>query len=233
MLISAGANGIEPVLIFLLFGALVAAIVIIAAIQAAKRRQAWQALADRLGCSFSADDPFDIPSSYPQSLFNKGRAQKAYNVLSGQIKGAELSCFEYRYTEGSGKNRHTHHFTCLMLMAPIPFQPLFIRPESFFDRIGEFFGLDDIDFESDEFSRRFFVTCPDKKFAYDIIHSRTMELLLECGNISVEAQGNSILFFYSGSLRVPDQVEPLIQRGLRFLELIPHYLIEQARGANA
>jgi len=230
MLISAGAHGVEPALILLLFAALVVTVIVINAILASKRREAWQALADRLGCSFSANDPFDIPWSYPQPLFNRGRAQKAYNVLSGRIKGAELFCFEYRYTEGQGKNRHTYHLTCLLLTSPIFFQTLLIRPESFLDRVGEFFGIDDIDFESDEFSRRFYVKCDDKKFAYDILHARAMELLLECGKVSVEAQDNSILFHYMARLRVPGEVEPLIQRGVRFVELIPHYLIEQAKG---
>jgi len=216
-------------LFLLLFGALVAAILIIGEIQAAKRREAWRALADRLGCSFTANDPFNIPWSYPQPLFNRGRAQKAYNVLWGRVKDAELFCFEYRYTEGSGKSRHTHHLTCLLLTSPIFFQTLSIRPESFLDRVGEFLGLDDIDFESDEFNRRFHVKCDDKKFAYDILHARAMELMLECGKVSVEAQSNSILFHYMARLRVPGEVEPLIQRGVRFVELIPHYLIEQAK----
>jgi len=54
-----------------------------------------------------------------------------------------------------------------------------------------------------------------------------------CGKINMEAQGDSILLYYSGNLRVPDDVELLIRRALQFLELIRHYLIEQAKGANS
>lgn len=226
----------SPTIIFLLFGLLVVVILIIGAMQAAKRRQAWQELARRLGCSYSANDPFAIEASSPQPLFNKGHGRRACNVITGRVKDRDITCFDYLYkeTRGTGKDRHddTYYHTCLLLASPIPFQPLTLRPESFLDRVGEFFGVDDIDFESEEFSRKFFVKCGDKKFAYDIIHARTMELLLECGKVCLEAQGGSILFYYSGSLRVPDDVEPLIQRGLRFLELIPHYLIEQAKGAT-
>jgi hypothetical protein len=229
--VGAAGGGFSPAILIFLFAAVVIAVIVIGALQAAKRRQAWQALAQRYGCSFSAAAPFAIDECYPQSLFDKGDRRKAYNVLSGKIENQDVMAFDYQYTErrGSGKNRHStiYHFTCLLLTPPIPFQRLWIRPESFLDRVGEFFGLDDIDFESDEFSRRFFVKCPDKKFAYDILHARAMELLLECGKIFIEAQDDSILFYYSGSLRVPEDVGLLIQRGLRFLELIPSYLIEQ------
>lgn len=226
----------SPVIIFVLFGVLVIAVIIIGVIRAAKRREAWRALAKRLGCSFSRRDPFGIVYSYPQPLFQRGHGRRADNILHGEINGREVKCFDYIYKtrSGTGKKRreHTHHVTCLLLTPPIPFQPLSIRPETFLDRVGEFLGLDDIDFESDEFSRRFFVKCRDKRFAYDIIHARTMELLLECGKVHVEAQGHSILFYYSGRLRVPDNVEPLIRRGLKFVDLTPDYLIEQVKGMS-
>jgi len=227
-------SAIPPFLIFAAFAVLFVVIFVVGAIQAAKRREAWRALALRLGCSFSPHDPFRIEDSYPHPLFRRGHGRRAFNVMSGEIEGRDLKCFDYIYktSSGTGKNRHeeTHHFTCLLLTAPISFKPLSIRPESFLDRVGEFFGLDDIDFESDEFSRRFFVKCRDKRFAYDIIHARTMEHLLECGKIHIEGVGPFVLFYYTGSLRIPDEIETLIRRGLKFLDLIPNYLIEQPAG---
>jgi hypothetical protein len=221
---------VGPALIFLLFAALVVAFIVMGIVQAAKRRQAWQELARRLGCSYSADDPHEIQAGYSHPLFQCGHSRKAYNVLSGQVEKHALLCFDYLYkiTSGSGKNRRTttYYQTCLLLPTPIPFQTLAIRPESFLDRVGEFFGLDDIDFESDEFSRAFHVKCGDKKFAYDILHARAMELLLECGKVHIEAEAQSILFYYTGSRRVPEEVEAMIRSGIRFLDLVPDYLIE-------
>lgn len=226
-----GDMGAAP--IFVLFLVIVVVAVVIGSIQAAKRREAWKQLAQRLGCTFSARDPFNIEYSYPQALFRRGHGRRAYNVLHGRVEGRDVCCFDYVYktSSGTGKDRseQSHYHTCLLLTSPIAFQSMSIRPESFFDRIGEFFGLDDIDFESDEFSRRFHVKSADKRFAYDIIHTRTMELLLRCGKIHLEANSTSLLFYYSGSLNVPDEAETLIQRGLEFLELIPDYLLEQQR----
>ena len=223
-----------PILLFVLFGVVFVAIIIVAVIMAKKRREAWQKLAAAMGCAYSRYDSFDIDRAYPHSLFNQGHARRASNVVSGRLKGYDLRAFDYQYktTSGTGKNRseQTHSFTCLILQSPISFQNLWIRPESFLDRVGEFFGVDDIDFESEEFSRRFHVKCRDKKFAYDVLHARAMELLLECGKIYIEAQGHDLLFYYNGSKRVPDDVEPMIRRALKWLELLPNYLIEQYGG---
>ena len=56
--------------------------------------------------------------------------------------------------------------------------PLLIRPEGIFDKIKSVIGFDDIDFESAEFSRKFYVKSTDKRFAYDVLHPRMMEFLL-------------------------------------------------------
>ena len=50
--------------------------------------------------------------------------------------------------------------------------------EFFGPPFGEFFGHDDIDFESAEFSRNFYVKSSDRKWAFDILHARAMEFLL-------------------------------------------------------
>ena len=65
---------------------------------------------------------------------------------------------------------------------------LLIRREGLFDKIVSAFGKNDIDFESAEFSRKYFVKCDSRKFAYDIIHPRMMEFLLETepGLIDIE-----------------------------------------------
>ncbi len=227
---------VNPFLLFILFVAVVAVVFLLAARQAARRRAAWAELAPRLGCRYSAEDLHNIPRVYPHPLFRRGSGRRAYNTIEGRIENRDILCFDYLYQErhGSGKNRRTetYYFTCLLVRPPIAFKPLFIRPETFLDRIGEFIGFDDIDFESDEFSRRFHVKCPDKKFAYDILHPRAMELLLECGKIHMEAQGDSILFYYTGSLALPEKVESLVRAGIQFVGMIPNYLLAEQSGGR-
>lgn len=55
---------------------------------------------------------------------------------------------------------------------------LFLRKENTGDKIIGGIGFDDIDFESEEFSRKFWVKSDEKKYAYDVIHPGMMEFLL-------------------------------------------------------
>ena len=65
---------------------------------------------------------------------------------------------------------------------------LLIRPEGLFDKIKGAFGFDDIDFESEEFSRRFHVKSSDRRFAYDVLHPRMMEFLLAVRPVMIDIE---------------------------------------------
>ena len=64
-----------------------------------------------------------------------------------------------------------------------------IRAEHWGDKLVQAIGFDDIDFESAEFSRKFFVKSPDKRWAYDVIHQETMDYLLQAPDAAVEFGG--------------------------------------------
>lgn len=157
-------------------------------LQQVKRREAMGDLAIELGWSI---DPWPDESHDEQyahfEIFTRGHSRSAYNTLSGhiQIKShewpARMGDYTYKITSGSGKNRRTttYRFSYMILETPFMLAPaLLIRPEGFFDKVAGAFGFDDIDFESEEFSRKFHVKSRDKKFAYDVCHARMMEFLL-------------------------------------------------------
>ena len=60
----------------------------------------------------------------------------------------------------------------------VQFPHLFLRTEGLLDRIAGFIGFDDIDFESEEFSKRYFCKSDDRQFAYAVIHPQMMEWLM-------------------------------------------------------
>ena len=53
-------------------------------------------------------------------------------------------------------------------------------------------NFDDIDFESDEFSRKFYVQSSDRKFAYDVLHPRMMEFLLQTTPPMIDVEGGAL-----------------------------------------
>ena len=61
--------------------------------------------------------------------------------------------------------------------------------------MGEFFGFDDIDFESDEFSREFCVKAADRRWAFDVIHQATMEFLLAAPRFTIELAGPRVMAY--------------------------------------
>ncbi len=121
-------------------------------------------------------------------LFRRGHSRRAYNTLMGnvEIDGATyegvMGDFKYKTTHTDSKgNRQTstHKFSYLILDVPYHGVPdLLIRREGMFDKLAGMIGFDDIDFESAEFSRRFHVKSPDRRFAYDVITPTMMEFLL-------------------------------------------------------
>ncbi len=163
-----------------------------------KRREALAALAQRLGWRFdhSRDKSHDDQYAHFE-IFRRGHSRAAYNTLTGDldIRGrpcpTKMGDFTYKVTSSTGKGTRTstYRFSYVILHLPFAGVPdLLIRPEGLWDKLTDAFGFDDIDFESAEFSRRFHVKSPNKKFAYDVVHQRMMEFLLtgEPGAIDIE-----------------------------------------------
>jgi len=152
-----------------------------------KRREEFLALANELGWRFNPARDSSHDDEYAHfELFRRGHSRVAFNTLSGSVEidgrtfNAKAGDFRYKVTSGSGKNRRTttHTFSYLIFHLPFATPELLIRPEGFFDKIAGALGFDDIDFESEKFSREFHVKGSDRKFAYDVVHPRMMELLL-------------------------------------------------------
>jgi hypothetical protein len=180
-------HGAGPVILFVLFAAVAAVAIVFAAKAAAKRRQALAALAAEMGFDF---DPAAGEPEAPHRLFapfTRGHSRRMLNTMRGrsEIGGRPYPCtmgdFEYKVTHSNGKSTTTttHRFSYILLRLPCPGTPgLTIRQEHLLDKIAGAVGFDDIDFESERFSRRFFVKSTDKKFAYDVVHPAMMEWLL-------------------------------------------------------
>jgi hypothetical protein len=191
-----------------------------------KRTKEWMGFAGRHGFNFSSRDFESLPDRYGNfDLFQQGHSRHASNICHGEVKGIKVCLFDYQYTTGSGKNSQTHYQTVLIANKKILFKPLDIRPENFMDKIGAAIGFDDIDFESAEFSKKFYVKSPDKKFAYDIIHPRMMEFLLKTRNLYIEAEGCEILFHHGRRLSI-SELEILLLEAEGFYNLIPDYVLQ-------
>jgi hypothetical protein len=139
--------------------------------------------------------------------------------------------FDYHYethsTDKDGhRQTHHHHFSAAIIQSAFPLRQLTIRPEGFLDKVTAFFGAEDIDFESAEFSRRFFVKSPDRRWAYDVIHTRAMEFLLAHPGYSIEFAGDMAFICNARTWDVREIDAALGVTG-ELLDLIPEYVRKQ------
>jgi len=226
-----GLAALVPCLLFGGIAALIVGGIIYGIIKARQRREVMARLAASLGLRYYADDPWDLPSRYNHfGLFQSGHSKRASNVLTGELDGRSVAAFDYRYTTGSGKNQTTHHYQGAVLEMPILAPRLRMRKESVLDRVASWVGYDDIDFESDEFSRRYHVKSADRRFAYDILHAQLIDFFLRCGTApSMEMQGPLVLVYDGGRGNVAN-VQRLLTIGQEIIRSIPDYVLK-VRGA--
>jgi hypothetical protein len=201
--------------------------------QSRKRRKAMMAFARRNGLAFDHGKDRNMEHAFPGfKCLRQGSGRYAYNRLWGDWNGRELLGFDYHYQTGSGKDTTHHHFSAVILAAGVPLEPLVIRPEGFFDKVREFFGYDDIDFESAAFSREFYVSSPNRKWAYDVIHTRTMELLLTSPRFTIQFDRRHVIAYRSRRFRIRDFSQAAaVARGV--LDQLPDYVIQQQRDVSS
>ena len=200
-----------------------------------KRRKEMLAFAQANGLAFDPSQDGSLESRFPAfDCLSQGSNRYAYNLLRGNWNGRGLLGFDYHYetysTDSKGRRTtHHHHFSAVILASDVPLEPLLIRPEGFFDKVKEFFGFDDIDFESAEFSRAFFVKASNRKWAYDVIHARTMEFLLGSPRFSIRFHGSDAIAFRGRRFAVSEFASAAgVVEGI--LDALPEYVVRQQRG---
>ena len=108
-------------------------------------------------------------------------------MVTGTQDGRPFVAFDYVYyttetstdAQGHSSSREVSHtYGVVALTVGVAFPPLEVAPEGFVSRIVGRLTDHDIDLESEDFNRAFTVSCPDRKFASDILHPRMMEFLL-------------------------------------------------------
>ncbi|MDP9823148.1 hypothetical protein J2S59_002957 [Nocardioides massiliensis] len=104
-----------------------------------------------------------------------------------------------------------------------------MTPENFFGRFVGRITNRDIELESEDFNRAFTVTCPDPKFAYDVLHPRTMELLLRSRDLAWRFEGDTLLAVSSGK-HSPAEVTRVLGVLDAVLDGIPEFVWREVRG---
>jgi len=195
-----------------------------------KRRAQLASFAAAKGWTFSPNDPHGLDNRWDCFPFGRGHSRQASNVLTGTTDaGMPMVAFDYRYketdTDSEGKTTTTtYRYGVCVVRLPCALPALSVGNESFLTRIGSAIGIDDIEFESDDFNRAFRVKSDDAKFASDVLHPRMMELLLAQGRgIEWRLLGWDMLTWRKGRLAIPDLLQRTSLLG-RIVQGIPTFV---------
>ena len=214
--------------------ALVGVVVYLSWLAAKKRREALAAVASRLGWQFDPTRDSRHDDQYAHfEVFRRGHSRAAYNTLTGQVEidgrsyPGKMGDFVYKVTRQTGKGSQTttYRFSYLILHMPYRGVPdLLIRREGIFDKVAGAIGFNDIDFESAEFSKRFYVKSKDKKFAYDVVHPLMIEFLLDNPAPGIDIEQGRCCVTDGRRRWKPEEFEPMLQWVTRFFDLWPEHL---------
>lgn len=81
----------------------------------------------------------------------------------------------------------------------------------------------DIGFESAEFSKRYHVSATERRWAYDVITPRTMELLLAQDQCTLEMDSQHLMIPLTGKCE-RESILSGLALGTAFLDKIPDYV---------
>jgi len=195
-----------------------------------RRRRDMARLADRLGYEYLGRDGEDIANALRSTtLFGSARGRRVWNLLSGRRDGLEVSLFDYSQSasarRGSWRRWGPLDRSVVLIGVPGASFPVFLlRREGVLDKVKAAAGLEDIDFESAEFSRRYYVSCTQKRFAYDVLTQKQMKLLLSVEDMNVEICARSMVFYLDSTLTT-HRLKLLHNFAMEFVANIPSFVL--------
>jgi hypothetical protein len=166
-----------------------------------KRAKAFQTWAKQRGFRYRRGEGALAGFSTAEP-WGRGERRTGAHVLRGDHRGEPVLMFEYRFMAGND-NKEIHNYQVVAVPLPAPVPLLDIAHEGGFSRR---FG-DDIDFENQAFNDKFKITSADRRFAYDIVHARTMEWMLadpRAGAWQWRFEGTWLMTFHKAKLDPED-----------------------------
>jgi len=190
-----------------------------------KRREKMVRIAADLGFSFAKKGPApDEIGLGHLDLFQRGRAPRSKNMITGKFEDVAVAMFDFQYTTGHGKSQTTHRQTMAAFKLPVPTFPAFqLRREHLFHKFGQMFGYKDINFpDYPQFSKRYLLRSDSEQatrqfFTEEVI--RFFEQLDE--KWSIEAAGQSLVVYQPSKRVKPDQLTTFFEKSWELFLTFP------------
>jgi hypothetical protein len=198
--------------------ALVGALALVARAAERRRREAYEQHCLIRGFQFEPARP-EGERRYREFFepFNQGRSRHWGYTISGQLRGVAFTAFEYKWVTGGGKSSHTHTIGGLVWErdeAPLP--TFILSPEGWFTRLGEVFGMQDIDFaESPDFSRAYRLKGPNEVAIRALFTLEVRQFFAATPDQRVAGAGRFLFWWKDERLPIADGLDEWLEEGDR------------------
>jgi len=180
-----------------------------------KRTAALFDVALRMGFTFEEKVPKEMLTTLGSfRLFKLGHGQKGKNLMRGRSDGTDVVVLEFQYTTGGGNSSHTHRQTVAIYPGAgteTRLPEFTLGPEHWWDKVGQVFGHQDIDFESsEEFSKHYLLRGPDESAIRAAFGPNVLGFFAQSQGWSVESAGGSLAIYRAEKRAKPEEFQPFL-----------------------
>lgn len=176
---------------------------------------AYQAFCASSGYQFVAERPgaeSDFTKIVP--FFDRGYARRWRHQISGQYNGVTFSAFQYDYTVSTGKSSATYRHAMILWSGSKALPQFTLGPETFFTRIGEVLGFNDIDFSDDpSFSNAYRLKGWDETSVRSLFTPLIRQQLSAIPGQHVAGADSFLFWWRDGALPGPDGIPAFVAAG--------------------
>jgi hypothetical protein len=143
-------------------------------------------------------------------------------MLHGTSGARALVIFDFYYVTGSGKHAQTWQTTALKIQFEGTELPYFsLRPEGIWDKVTDWYGHQDIDFDTHPaFSRKYHLRGDDEAQIRAVFTPQVLGYFEAHPGLNLEAYGRTIMFYRLGKRVSPKDIRDFLASGLELMPLL-------------
>jgi hypothetical protein len=184
-----------------------------------------QNVALQLGMQYSPNDNWGLYRLLKDfRLFQKGGRRKITNLLH-QREGSletEAYIFDYRYVISTGKSARVFKQTVFFMHSKKLGLPQFLlQPETFFHKVGQLLGMQDIDFEQYPlFSNQYLLRGEDEDYIRASFPEKALQFFTIEKNWTLEGLNYYLVLYRKNHLMLPSQVLDFYRKGMHLHHIL-------------
>lgn len=185
-----------------------------------ERTEAMERVCIEMGFVFEPRADVDLLTSLGDlPLYTRGHSRRAKNMMTGRVGTDAVKVVEFQYTTGGGQHQHTSKQTVAVFpQATRSLPDLQLAPENVFHKLGQVFGYQDIDFESNpDFSGRYLVRGPDETAIRAALYPETLSFFAEHEGWTVEIRSGTVGIYRAGQRSKPEDVRTFLEEAREVL----------------